>query len=205
MRRLIRLEQAVIVEGKYDKITLENVVDALIIPTDGFSVFKDEGKRALIKHLAYDKGIIVMTDSDSAGALIRAHIKSIASGGKIINVYIPCLKGKERRKTKQSKEGLLGVEGMKPEVILSALNRSGVTCQSSDEPRRRITKTDLFEFGLSGTKGSAERRKKLLKEISLPEKLSPNAMLDILNTFYSYEEFKNLVSDKKKKQPLQKK
>ena len=94
---------------------------------------------------------------------------------------------------------------MKPEVILSALNRSGVTCQSTDKPRRRITKTDLFEFGLSGTKGSAERRKKLLKEISLPEKLSSNAMLDILNTFYSYEEFKNLVSDKKKKQPLQKK
>ena len=196
---MIRLEQAVIVEGKYDKITLENVVDALIIPTDGFSVFKDVEKRKLIKRLAADKGIIVMTDSDSAGALIRAHIKSIAPDGKITNVYIPCLKGKERRKTKQSKEGLLGVEGMKPEVILSVLNRSGVTCQSADKPRRMITKTDLYKYGLSGTAGSAQRRKKLLKTISLPENLSPNAMLDILNTFYSYEEFKNLVSDKKYK------
>lgn len=192
---MIRLEQAVIVEGKYDKITLENVIDALIIPTDGFSVFKDEEKRKLIRRLAADKGIIVMTDSDSAGALIRAHIKSIAPYGKITNVYIPCLKGKERRKTRQSKEGLLGVEGMKPEVILSVLNRSGVICQSTDKPRHRITKTDLYKFGLSGTEGSAQRRRKLLKDISLPENLSPNAMLDILNTFYSYQEFEKVILD----------
>ena len=124
MKRLIRLKQAVIVEGKYDKIALENVIDAVIIPTNGFGIFKDSEKRDIIRNLAKKNGIIVMTDSDSAGAVIRAYIKKIAAGAVITNVYVPSLHGKEKRKSKPSAEGILGVEGMSPEIIEEALKRS---------------------------------------------------------------------------------
>lgn len=186
---MIRLEQPVIVEGKYDKITLENVIDALIIPTNGFAIFKDTEKCDLIRQLAGRSGIIVMTDSDSAGALIRSYIKNIAGDAEIINVYIPRLSGKEKRKTAPSKEGLLGVEGMNPDVILAALQKSGVFAQKTEKARRKITKTDMFTVGLSGGEDSSEKRREFLRFTSLPENLSPNAMLDILNTIYTYEQF----------------
>lgn len=191
---MIRLESAVIVEGKYDKITLQNIIDALIIPTDGFAIFKDKDKCRLIKRLAEKNGIIVMTDSDSAGALIRAHIKNIAAGCEITNVYVPCLKGKEKRKTKAGKEGLLGVEGMEKEIILDALKKSGVIGEIQKQRSRKITKTDMFSLGFSGCEAASENRCSFLKHLDLPEGLTPNAMLDIINTFFTYEDFVSEVS-----------
>lgn len=144
MKALIRLDRPVIVEGKYDKITLENVIDALIIPTDGFRIFKSPEKAALIRAAAKDKGVIVMTDSDSAGAVIRAYLKKLLGNTEIINVYVPALKGKERRKAKYSKEGLLGVEGMSPEVIAEALQRCGVSAERSAERKKNHQERYVF-------------------------------------------------------------
>lgn len=192
---MINVSLPIIVEGKYDKITLENVVEGLIIPTDGFGIFKNKEKCRMIRELAKLKGgIIIMTDSDSAGSVIRGYIKNIVGNTPIINVYVPCLKGKEKRKSTVSKEGLLGVEGMTPQIIISALERSGVTGVSSTEKKEKITKTELFELELSGTEGSSSNRKKLLEYLSLPTKISPNAMLDVLNAMFSIEEFKEVAS-----------
>ncbi|MGN0493026.1 MAG: toprim domain-containing protein [Acutalibacteraceae bacterium] len=185
---MIRLDRPVIVEGKYDKIALGNVVDALIITTDGFGIFKNREKCALIRRLAQKNGVIIMTDSDSAGAVIRSYLKKIISDSEIINVYVPELRGKEKRKAKPSKSGLIGVEGMKPEIIRAALERSGVFSVKEDN-RRKITKTDMYAFGLSGRENSADKRKSFLRLLELPETLSPSAMLDVLNNMLSYEEF----------------
>ena len=192
MRRLIRLKQAVIVEGKYDKIALENVIDAVIIPTNGFGVFKDREKRDIIRSLAQKNGIIVMTDSDSAGAVIRAYIKKIASGAEITNVYVPRLSGKEKRKNKPSAEGVLGVEGMSPEIIEEALARCNVTVERT-EGKRKITKSDMFSAGLSGVTDSSKNRKVFLKFLGFPQNISSSAMLDLLNGLFSYNEFKEKV------------
>lgn len=192
---MIKLNMPVIVEGKYDKITLENVIDTLIITTNGFSVFKDKQKRELIRLFANREGVIVLTDSDSAGNMIRSHIKSIANKGKVYNVYVPCVKGKEKRKSKASKEGLLGVEGLSKEILIDAFMKSGVVAGESKENTRKITKTDLFEYNLSGTQNACENRKRLLTSLSLPENLSANAMLDVLNTLLSFEEFEKAVQE----------
>lgn len=189
MNPLIKLKMPVIVEGKYDKITLENVIDALIIPTNGFSLFKDKEKCALIRTLAKKHGVAVVTDSDSAGNLIRAHIKNIVGDGEIINVYIPRIEGKEKRKHTPGKEGVLGVEGMSVQVLEEAFRKSGITGERIEKKSREITKLHLFERGLSGGENSAERRKQLLSRLDLPCNLSPNAMLDILNTMLTFEEF----------------
>lgn len=194
MKRLIRLKQAVIVEGKYDKIALENVIDAVIIPTNGFGIFKDSEKRDIIRNLAKKNGIVVMTDSDSAGAVIRAYIKKIAAGAEITNVYVPSLRGKERRKSKPSAEGILGVEGMSPEIIEEALKRSNVGTQKT-ENKRKITKCDMFSAGLSGGANSSKNRKSFLSYLELPCGISSSAMLDLLNGMFSYEEFKEKVSE----------
>ena len=186
---MIKLTQPVIVEGKYDKITLENVIDALIITTNGFRIFRDKEKCKLIRTLAKKYGVIVITDSDNAGNQIRAYIKKIVGNSRIINVYVPQLKGKEKRKAQPSAQGFLGVEGMTREIIEAALKKSGVTGKSVQQNPQRITKTDLFERGLSGRENSSQRRTELLKRLQLPENLSPNAMLDILNTILTYEEF----------------
>lgn len=195
MKRLIKLEQPVIVEGKYDKITLCNVIDALIITTDGFGIFKNREKREMIKRLAKENGIIIMTDSDSAGNLIRAHIKNIVGDCEITNIYIPVIEGKEKRKAKASKEGSLGVEGMTAAVIEDAIKKSGITEKSRIKGSRKITKTDLYKAGLSGVTNAAEKRKNLLKKLSLPENLSPNAMLDVLNSLLTLEEFIKLTQE----------
>jgi len=179
----------IIVEGKYDKITLENVVEGLIIPTDGFGIFKNKEKCDLIRTLAKKTGVIVVTDSDSAGNMIRAYIKKIVGDCEITNVYIPQLKGKEKRKPHQSKEGFLGVEGMSREVILSAFEKSGISGKVLKQNGEKITKLHLFERGLSGGTDSSEKRKELLLKLNLPTNLSPNAMLDILNTIMTLEEF----------------
>lgn len=190
---MIKISKPIIVEGKYDKITLENVIDGLIIPTDGFGIFKNKEKRDMIRSLAKRFGIIVLTDSDSAGNMIRAYIKNIAPDCEITNVYIPCIKGKEKRKKHSGKEGVLGVEGMTQETIIKALKKSGVTSSVTTSSSRKITKTDLYKSGLSGKTRSTDKRKALLKSLCLPENLSPNAMLDILNTILSYEEFSEAV------------
>lgn len=186
---MIKLDRPVIVEGKYDKIALENVIDALIITTNGFRIFKDKEKCALIRGLAQKKGVIIMTDSDSAGALIRSHIKKIVGNADIINVYVPCLKGKEKRKSAPSKEGVLGVEGIPKEQLIAALERSGIKGESTNSRTREITKLHLFEAGLSGGANSSIARREFLRFVNLPEGLSSNAMLDILNNIYSLNEF----------------
>ena len=197
---MIKITQPIIVEGKYDKITLCNVVDTLIITTNGFSLFKDKEKCELIRTLAKRDGVIVMTDSDSAGNLIRSHIKNIVNGGKIINVYLPMIKGKEKRKTSYSKEGLLGVEGMSSEVIEKALKGSGVLCRNTDQNTPKITKTDMFFWGLSGGADSKQKRAQLLEFLKLPSNLSPNALLDVVNTLFTREEFLKAVEECQKLQ-----
>lgn len=192
---MIKLDIPVIVEGKYDKITLENVIDALIIPTNGFGIFNDPEKCRLIRRLAAEKGVIIMTDSDSAGAFIRSRLKGIIGEAKIINVYVPCLKGKEKRKSAPSKEGLLGVEGITKEQLLKALQRSGVFLTEDTKEPLPITKTDLYEAGLSGRADSAAARKDLLEFLELPQNLSPNAMLDIINTLFNREDFTEVVKE----------
>lgn len=183
------VSEVIVVEGKYDKNTLSQVVDAVIIDISGFGLFNDAEKLALLRRLAVTRGIIVMTDSDGAGFLIRNYIKGAINSGRVLHAYIPDIRGKERRKKKPSGEGKLGVEGMKPSVIIEALMRSGATMGEAKEPRREITKADLYELGLSGADGCAERRKELMEKLSLPEHLSTAALVDVLNALFSREEF----------------
>lgn len=185
---MIKVRQAVIVEGKYDKIRLSNIVDAVIIPTNGFMIYKDKETAELIRTFAKTTGIIILTDSDSAGFQIRTKIREIAHGGKIINVYIPDVEGKERRKQKTSKEGLLGVEGIDDKVLLEAFQKAGVFCEEQLPKTDPITKGDLLDLKLIGTDGAAERREKLQKQLGLPKRLSANMLLEILNVLYSREE-----------------
>lgn len=194
---MLRLKQAVIVEGKYDKIKLSGILDTIIIETDGFGVFKDKEKQRFIRRLAEERGIIIMTDSDSAGFVIRSFLSGIIRPEKITNVYIPDILGKEKRKAAPSKEGKLGVEGMKTEVILEALRKAGVTFEESTSsvPRRVVTKTDLFEDGLNGTANSAQKRQKLLEALELPVHMSANAMLKSINAFMTYEDYKQAVKE----------
>ena len=191
---MIKLDRPVIVEGKYDKIRLSGFIDAVIIETDGFRIFSDKEKRAFIRNMAKNKGIIVMTDSDSAGFRIRNFIRNIASDGEVINVYMPDVFGKEKRKAEPSKEGKLGVEGLSEEIITEALTKAGVFhTQTENVNRRQVTVTDLFEDGFTGSDNSNERKKKLLESLSLPSKMSNSQLLKLINTFMSYEDYKNAV------------
>ena len=191
---LIKLKQTVIVEGKYDKIALENILDATIITTNGFRIFKDREKRELIRFLAKKNGLIVITDSDSAGSIIRSHLKQICPADTIKNVYVPQILGKEKRKTKSSKEGLLGVEGLEKHVLLSALMRSGITSDEVElNSKALITKTNLFELGLSGGVNSSSLRYDLAKYLGLPTNMSCNAFLDCINAIYNNNEFFKVV------------
>lgn len=186
---MIKLTKPIIVEGKYDIIKLSNLIDGLIIKTDGFGIFKDKEKQKLIRRLAGETGIIVLTDSDSAGFLIRNFLTSSLPKEKITHVYIPDVFGKEKRKTEAGKEGKLGVEGMTEEILLEAFRKAGVVGETTTEKRRLITNIDLYEYGFSGRPNSQEKRKKLLKRLSLPERLSTSSLVKILNTFVTYEEF----------------
>lgn len=190
---MIKIKQAIIVEGKYDKIKLSSLVDAVIIPTNGFGLYKDRETADLIRALAKKTGIIILTDSDSAGFMIRSRIRSIAKDGEIINVYIPDIFGKERRKAVPSKEGKLGVEGMSAEVLMQAFERAGVFAESAPERENPLTKAELMEKGLVGAQNSAEKRAALQKRLGLPERLSANMLLEILNTMYDREELDRLL------------
>lgn len=195
---MLHTNMAVIVEGKYDKIKLSSVIDAVIIPTNGFRVFKDKEKMELIRYYASGVGIIILTDSDSAGFKIRNYIKGSVGNARIFNVYIPDIYGKERRKTEYSKEGKLGVEGMDEEILIEAFKKSGIDFSSEPRRRRDITKMDLFEDGLSGGANSSEKRARLLKKLRLPELLTANAMLEVLNSMLTREQYKQAVSELEK-------
>ena len=183
---MIKIDQAIIVEGKYDKIKLASIVDAVIIVTNGFGIFKDTEKLALIRYYAEKTGIIILTDSDSAGRKIRGYIKGAVSNGKITNVYIPDIFGKEKRKEK------LGVEGIKPEILLAAFEKSGIT-PSENISSGGITKLTLFELGLSGGKNSSELRHRLQKKLGLPELLSAASLVEVLNTMTDRKELETMV------------
>lgn len=188
---MIELSQIVIVEGKYDKIKLSSFIDAMIITTEGFGIFKNKEKRNYIRRLAENNGVIILTDSDRAGQLIRNHIKSFINSGKIYNVYIPQIFGKEKRKAVPSKEGTIGVEGMEKDVIVKALEKAGVF-----QKKRKfggITNIDLMEAGLIGQPNSKLNRKQFLKHFNLPDFLSSKQLLEFLNTSFTREEFEEQV------------
>ena len=193
---LKKIKEVIVVEGRYDKKNLENIVDATMIETSGFGVFSDKELIGLLSRLAEKRGIIVMTDSDHAGFQIRNYIKNAVKSDNIKHAYIPDRFGKEKRKKTSTREGKLGVEGMRADDIINALIRAGATFEDETPKRGKsgeITKADLYSAGLSGTAGSAERRKMLMKRLDLPENLSSNGLLDVLNALYGREEFSELV------------
>lgn len=192
---MISLEQAIIVEGKYDKIKLSSIIDSVIIPTNGFSIFKDKEKREVIRFYAERKGIIIFTDSDTAGFKIRNYIKSFIKNGNITNVYIPDIFGKEKRKIRPSKEGKLGVEGVSQEIIIDALNKAGVLLTEKSDNIEKITNMDLYEDGFLGAPHSSIKRKLLLRKYDLPELLTTKSMLEILNCMISKQDYKKAVAE----------
>lgn len=194
MDEKIKLTEAVIVEGKYDKIKLSNILDAFIIETNGFAIFKDKSKLSFIKKLAKERGIIILTDSDHAGFMIRNYISSGVPKEQIKNVYIPDVFGKEKRKDTPSKEGKLGVEGMTKEVILASLEKAGVSSTSSvcDNP---ITTVDFYDLGLTGGANSKAKRKAVCKALDLPEFLSTSSLISCINNFMTKEEFFDLCQN----------
>ena len=191
---MIRIREAIVVEGRYDKNTLSQIVEAPILETAGFGIFKDKQQMKLLRQVAEKRGLIVFTDSDGAGFVIRNHIKSAIDGKYLKHAYIPDIPGKERRKSAPGKEGKLGVEGMTPQIILNALRRAGATIDGEAVTTlSRITKQDMMELGLSGGKDSSSLRGMLLRKLDLPEHMSANAMLQALNLLYSKEEISQLV------------
>ena len=192
---MIRVKEAIVVEGKYDKIKLSSLVEGVIIETKGFGIFQDREKLAYLRALAKKRGLIVLTDSDGAGFLIRGKLSSSIPPEQIKHAYIPDILGKERRKAAPSKEGKLGVEGMTPEILLACLKRAGATILGEDTPTEQpITKQDLFDLGLSGGANASEKRKKLMKKLALPEHLSPNGLLQALSLLYTREELTALAA-----------
>ncbi len=183
-----KIKEVIVVEGRYDKNTLSQIVDATVITLGGFSVFNDKEKLAFLRKLAEKQGLIVLTDSDGAGFVIRNYLKGALPKELVKQAYIPDIHGKERRKRKAGKEGKLGVEGMSPEVLLAALERAGATFEDGEGEtpavKDPITKADLFALGLTGGEGSAQKRQALLKKLDLPEHLNANAMLEALNLLY---------------------
>ena len=192
---MVKIREAIVVEGRYDKNTLSQVVDTPILETAGFGIMKDKAQLNLLRRVAKERGLIVFTDSDGAGFVIRNFLKGAIEPKYLKHAYIPDIYGKERRKSAPGKEGKLGVEGMKPDVILECLKRAGATIEGEDAARERqeITKMDFIELGLSGGKGSDQKRKDLLKRLRLPEHMSANAMLQAVNLLYRREEFLALM------------
>ncbi|MBE6984200.1 MAG: DUF4093 domain-containing protein [Ruminococcaceae bacterium] len=186
---MIKLRQAIVVEGRYDKNTLSQIVDAPIFETNGFGIMKDKKLLAFLRRVAQERGLVILTDSDGAGFVIRNFLKGALPKEHVLHAYIPDVYGKERRKAHGGKEGKLGVEGMSREILRKALENAGVQVEEASEPVRRITKTDLFLAGLSGGSSSSAKRKELQLDLNLPEHLGSNAFLEALNLLMSYEEF----------------
>ncbi len=191
----LRVNEVIVVEGKYDAVKLADLVDALIIPVGGFSVFTSKETKQLLRRLGEKRGLVILTDSDAAGFRIRAYLNQLAQDLPVKNAYIPACEGKEKRKAKASKEGLLGVEGVSSAAILQALERAGVKSvgvRANDAPR--ITYADLYEQGLSGTDGSADFRRQWLDSIGIPPRISKKGLLEALNSIFTKEEFVASVS-----------
>lgn len=196
---MIRVKEAVIVEGKYDKIKLSSLIDGLILETNGFHIFRDKEQMELIRSLARTRGILILTDSDAAGFQIRNYLVGAIPSGKVRHAYIPDILGKEKRKAKPSGEGKLGVEGIPADILRKALERAGAGFQEEKRPcGHRITKTDLYLCGLSGGDNSAKKRGAFLKRLSLPEHLSANSLPEVLNGILSYEEFVRIADEVEK-------
>lgn len=193
---MVKIKEAILVEGRYDKITLSQIVDAPIFQTDGFGIFKDKEKMSLLRQVAQKRGLIVFTDADGAGFVIRNHVKSAIPGQFLKHAYTPDLFGKERRKAAPGKEGKLGVEGMRPEIILDALRRAGATFEDDNNSLSRpsITKQDMFELGLSGGADSKTKRTTLLERLGFPAHMSANALLEALNLMYSKDELMEILN-----------
>ena len=191
---MIHLTRAVVVEGKYDKIKLKNFIDAEIFTTDGFAIFKNRQKTEMLRKIAEQRGLIVLTDSDSAGFVIRGHLTSVINPQYITNVFVPEIKGKEKRKAQGSAQGLLGVEGLSEQVIVEALKKAGIGIDGVESERHseKITHTDLFTLGLSGGADSKQKRADLCNRLQLPSAMSTNQLLSALNSLYSKEQLYQL-------------
>lgn len=190
MKRVHSVREVIVVEGRYDKNSLSQVVDAVIIETSGFGIFNNIQKQKLLRKMAESRGLVVLTDSDGAGFVIRNFIKSCVDPALVKHAYIPDIYGKEKRKLSPSKEGKLGVEGMRPEILLEALRRAGATIDNEESAvRAKISKADMFAKGLSGKEGSKERRAALIRQLDLPEHMTADALLDFLNATMTREEF----------------
>lgn len=198
---MVKIKEAIVVEGRYDRNTLRQIVDAPIFETNGFGIFKDKEQLALLRTVAQKRGLIVLTDSDGAGFVIRNHLKSAIPGEYLKHAYIPDIAGKEKRKTAPGKEGKLGVEGMRPEVILEALRACGATFEDAvpETQCNAITKQDFVELGLSGGPDSSAKRLAVQKELNLPEHMSSNALLQALNLLMTADELRDLVTTVEKK------
>ena len=193
---MVKIKEAIVVEGRYDKNTLSQIVDAPILETSGFGIMKDKQQLSLLRRVAKTRGLIIFTDSDGAGFVIRNYLKGAIDGKYLRHAYIPDISGKERRKSAPGKEGKLGVEGMTPQVILDALYKAGATVLGEETVRScgNITKQDMMELGLSGGPNSSILRKKLLKELNLPEHMSANALLQAVNLLHTLDELREILS-----------
>lgn len=191
----IKIKEAIVVEGRYDAARLRQVVEAVVVQTNGFGIFRQPDTMTLLRQLAVTTGLIVLTDSDSAGFVIRDRISGALPKGTVKHAYVPEIKGKERRKPAPSKEGLLGVEGQENEVILTALLRAGATVEGTEFAPKPpfLTKARAYQDGFSGTQNSAARRKRLLQWLQLPQKLSTNRLLEVCNALLTEEEYEKLL------------
>lgn len=191
----LRVREVILVEGKYDKIALEAVVDGLILPVDGFGIFKDAERKKLLRRLAAERGVVIFTDPDGGGVVIRSHLKGILPPERVKEAFIPDVPGKEKRKRVPGKAGTLGVEGMKPEVLRQALLRAGVGVEETPRGTKNpFTKARLYALGLTGTPDARERRLALQRELDLPENLSANALAAVLNAIATPEEVEEAIS-----------
>ena len=192
---MLKIKEAIVVEGRYDKNTLSQIVDTQILETSGFGIMKDKKQLALLRRVAEKRGLIVFTDSDGAGFVIRNYLKGAIDGKFLRHAYIPDIPGKERRKSAPGKEGKLGVEGMTPQVILDALRKAGATVLGEVEKPTagNITKQDMMELGLSGAANSSALRGQLLKKLDLPEHMSSNALLQAVNLLYTRDELREIL------------
>lgn len=196
---MIRICEAILVEGRYDVNTVRQVVDTVVLESGGFRIFNDKEQLKLLRRIANTRGLIVLTDSDGAGFVIRNYLKGALPAGRVKQAYVPDIVGKERRKRHGSKEGKLGVEGMRPEIILEALRRAGATILEEDDSTAAapasppITKADFYEWGLSGGPDSKERRTAVLKALDLPAHMTANALLEFINAVGTREEIQNAL------------
>lgn len=193
---MLKIKQAVIVEGKFDRMRLESVIDALIIEVGGFRIFNNREKQKFLRKLAYEKGILIITDSDASGFKIRSFLSGIIPNDKIFHAYIPDIYGKEKRKKHSSAEGKLGVEAMNTDIIIKAIEQSGIKSSETDNTNtEKIGTAELYELGLSGRENSSEKRRLLLRSFGLPERLSSSSFVKVINTYIGGDNFRKKAAE----------